>query len=77
MVNEISARTGLKESSSFMQEPMALSSVFLEESNKLRELFKQLSERFPDLRLVDGFEPQYHRNLGFRVPNSVMVETGK
>lgn len=43
MVNEISARTGLKESSSFMQEPMALSSVFLEESNKLRELFKQLS----------------------------------
>jgi cytochrome P450 len=41
------------------------------------ELFKQLPERFPDMQLVDGFEPQYHRNLGFRVPQSVMVETGK
>lgn len=41
------------------------------------ELFKQLPERFPDMKLVDGFEPQYHRNLGFRVPQSVMVEIGK
>ena len=41
------------------------------------ELFKQLPERFPNMRLVDGFEAQYHRNLGFRVPQSVMVETGK
>jgi len=41
------------------------------------ELFKQLSERFPDLRLTPGFEAEYHRNITFRVPKSVMVETGK
>lgn len=41
------------------------------------ELFKQLSTRFPDLRLTPGFEAEYHRNITFRVPKSVMVETGK
>ncbi len=37
-------------------------------------LLKQLSDRFPTLRLAPGFTAEYHRNLGFRVPNSVMVE---
>jgi cytochrome P450 len=37
-------------------------------------LLKQLSDRFPKLRLAPGFTAEYHRNLGFRVPNSVLVE---
>jgi cytochrome P450 len=37
-------------------------------------LLRQLSERFPTLRLKDGFVAEYNRNLGFRVPKSVMVE---
>lgn len=39
-------------------------------------LLRQLSERFPDLRLAPGFEAEYHRNITFRVPTSVMVELG-
>lgn len=38
------------------------------------ELLKQVSQRFPSLRLAPGFEAEYHRNLGFRVPKSVLVE---
>lgn len=38
------------------------------------ELLRQLSARFPTLRLSPGFEPEYHRNITFRVPKSVMVE---
>ena len=34
----------------------------------------QLSERFPSLRLSPGFVPDYQRNIGFRVPKSVLVE---
>lgn len=37
-------------------------------------LLRQLSERFPSLRLAPGFTAEYHRNLGFRVPKSVLVE---
>lgn len=37
-------------------------------------LLRQLAERFPTLRLAPGFEPEYHRNITFRVPTSVMVE---
>ncbi|PHP67921.1 cytochrome P450 [Zhengella mangrovi] len=37
-------------------------------------LLRQLSERFPSLRLKEGFEARYHRNITFRVPQSVMVE---
>lgn len=37
-------------------------------------LLRQLAERFPNLRLSDGFEAQYLRNISFRVPTSVMVE---
>lgn len=37
-------------------------------------LLRQLSERFPTLRLAPGFEAEYHRNITFRVPTSVMVE---
>lgn len=37
-------------------------------------LLRQLAERFPTLRLTDGFTAQYHRNITFRVPKSVMVE---
>lgn len=37
-------------------------------------LLRQLSERFPTLRLAPGFRPEYHRNITFRVPKSVMVE---
>jgi cytochrome P450 len=37
-------------------------------------LLRQLSERFPTLRLASNFVADYHRNLGFRVPESVMVE---
>ena len=37
-------------------------------------LLRQLSERFPTLRLAPGFVAEYHRNLGFRVPKSVLVE---
>ena len=37
-------------------------------------LLRQLSERFPTLRLAPGFEATYHRNISFRVPSSVMVE---
>jgi cytochrome P450 len=39
-------------------------------------LLRQLAERFPNLRLAPGFEPEYHRNISFRVPTSVMVELG-
>lgn len=38
------------------------------------ELLRQLSQRFPGLRIAPGFVPQYLRNLGFRVPKSVLVE---
>jgi cytochrome P450 len=38
------------------------------------ELLRQLSERFPTLRLAPKFQAEYHRNVGFRVPKSVMVE---
>lgn len=37
-------------------------------------LLRQLAERFPSLRLAEGFRPQYHRNITFRVPDAVMVE---
>lgn len=37
-------------------------------------LLRQLSERFPTLRLAPGFVAEYHRNVGFRVPKSVLVE---
>ena len=37
-------------------------------------LLRQLSERFPSLRLTPGFEAEYQRNVGFRVPKSVLVE---
>ncbi|MEZ5751084.1 MAG: cytochrome P450 [Paracoccaceae bacterium] len=37
-------------------------------------LLRQLSERFPNLRLAKDFEREYHRNITFRVPKSVMVE---
>ncbi|PWE27873.1 cytochrome P450 [Pararhodobacter marinus] len=39
-------------------------------------LLRQLSERFPDLCLAPGFEAEYHRNITFRVPTSVMVQLG-
>ncbi|MCB1397076.1 MAG: cytochrome P450 [Rhodobacter sp.] len=39
-------------------------------------LLRQLSQRFPNLRLAPGFEAHYHRNITFRVPTSVMVELG-
>ena len=39
-------------------------------------LLRQLAERFPDLTLAPGFRPTYHRNITFRVPTSVMVQTG-
>lgn len=37
-------------------------------------LVRQLAERFPTLRLADGFVPEYNRNISFRVPKSVMVD---
>lgn len=37
-------------------------------------LLRQLAERFPNIRLADGFEAEYLRNISFRVPTSVMVE---
>jgi cytochrome P450 len=37
-------------------------------------LLRQLSQRFPTLRLAPGFRAEYQRNIGFRVPQSVMVE---
>jgi cytochrome P450 len=37
-------------------------------------LLRQLAERFPTLRLAPGFVPQYLRNIGFRIPSSVLVE---
>ncbi len=37
-------------------------------------LLRQLSERFPTLRLAQNFEAEYNRNITFRVPKSVMVE---
>ena len=39
-------------------------------------LVQQLVERFPDLELTPGFEPEYNRNITFRVPKSVMVQQG-
>lgn len=39
-------------------------------------LLRQLAQRFPDLRLAPGFDAQYHRNITFRVPTSVMVQLG-
>ena len=38
------------------------------------ELLRQLALRFPTLRLAPGFVPEYQRNIGFRVPKSVLVE---
>ena len=37
-------------------------------------LLRQLSSRFPSLRLAPDFQAEYQRNVGFRVPKSVMVE---
>lgn len=37
-------------------------------------LLRQLSQRFPSLRLAPGFVPEFARNIGFRVPKSVLVE---
>jgi cytochrome P450 len=37
-------------------------------------VLRQLSERFPSLRLAPGFVAQYQRSVGFRVPKSVLVE---
>lgn len=37
-------------------------------------LLRQLSQRFPSLRLAPGFRPEYHRNISFRVPKSMLVE---
>jgi cytochrome P450 len=37
-------------------------------------LLRQLAERFPTLRMADGFVPTYNRNITFRVPTSVMLE---
>ncbi len=37
-------------------------------------LLRELAERFPTLRLTPGFVPEYHRNITFRVPKSVLVE---
>lgn len=37
-------------------------------------LLRQLASRFPTLRLTPGFIAQYHRNISFRVPKSIMVE---
>lgn len=37
-------------------------------------LLRQLSVRFPSLRLAPGFKADYLRNIGFRIPTSVMVE---
>jgi cytochrome P450 len=37
-------------------------------------LLRQLAQRFPTLRLAPGFVAEYQRNLGFRVPKSVLVE---
>lgn len=39
-------------------------------------LLRQLSDRFPNLRLAPGFQAEYHRNISFRVPTSVMIELG-
>lgn len=39
-------------------------------------LLRQLSQRFPDLALAPGFRASYHRNITFRVPVAVMVQTG-
>ena len=37
-------------------------------------LLRQLAARFPTLRVASGFTPQYLRNIGFRIPTSVLVE---
>jgi cytochrome P450 len=37
-------------------------------------LLRQLAQRFPTLRLAPEFQAEYQRNIGFRVPKSVMVE---
>lgn len=37
-------------------------------------LLRQLSERFPSLRIAPGFVPEYQRSITFRVPKSVLVE---
>ncbi len=39
-------------------------------------VLRQLAERFPLLRLENGFEAQFLRNISFRVPTKVMVEWG-
>lgn len=39
-----------------------------------QELLKQLAVRFPTLRMAEGFQVEYNRNITFRVPKSVMVE---
>lgn len=36
-------------------------------------LLRQLSQRFPTLRLAPGYTRQYHRNITFRVPQAVTV----
>lgn len=37
-------------------------------------VLRQLTERFPSLRLAPGFVAEFQRSVGFRVPKSVMVE---
>jgi cytochrome P450 len=37
-------------------------------------LLRQLVTRFPTMRLTPGFVAEYHRNITFRVPKSVMLE---
>ncbi|WP_255553649.1 cytochrome P450 [Maritimibacter sp. DP1N21-5] len=38
-------------------------------------VLEQLTRRFPDMTLAEGFEAQFLRNLSFRVPTSVIVNT--
>jgi cytochrome P450 len=37
-------------------------------------VLRQMTQRFPDLRLAKGFVPEFHKSVGFRVPKAVMVE---
>ena len=38
-------------------------------------VLEQLTQRFPDMTLAENFEAQFLRNLSFRVPTSVIVNT--
>ena len=37
-------------------------------------VLRQLTQRFPSLRLASDFTPRFHRNISFRVPSEVMVD---